>query len=277
MDVLSMALLPELLCSVCDKCLDPPGLIEMCDTGHNICSTCRSKSSLCPKCNYSLFKVVSKPIEYLTRKAKYPCHFHFNGCREMFLIDRIERHERECLHRPHRCPFAATKYKCSWRGHLFSIKDHVIRQHTLLNSEITGKFSTGLEHFGTETAWYETLTLHKQVFLLCSKVTGARLYSCVMFVGPQGREVNYRYTIRIDRSDSETGSVSETHVTFNYLNDDQEIFRTGNCFAVDTAYVKKCLDINGELHMQIEVRHDSGQPCGVPSGAMSILPQNLAE
>jgi hypothetical protein len=115
------------------------------------------------------------------------------------------------------------------------------------------------------------VTLHKQVFLLCSQVTGERLYSCVMFVGPQGREVNYRYTIRIDRSDSETGSLSETHGTFNYLNDTHEIFRTGNCFTVDTTYVKNCLDQNGELHLQIEVRHNSGQPCGVPSGAASIL------
>jgi len=271
MDVLSMALLPELLCSACDKCLEPRGLIDMCDNGHNICCACRSISSLCPKCNYSLLKVVSKPIEHLTRKARYPCQFHINGCREVFLIDRIERHERECLHRPYRCPFAATKYKCSWQGHLFRIRGHVIRHHTLLNREITGKFSTSLEHFGNETAWYETVTLHKQVFLLCSQVMGERLYCCVMFAGPQGREVNYRYTIRIDRSDSETGGVSETHGTFNYLNDTSEIFRTGNCFTVDTTYVKNCLDENSELHLQIEVHHNSGQPCGVPSGAASIL------
>jgi hypothetical protein len=115
------------------------------------------------------------------------------------------------------------------------------------------------------------VTLHKQVFLLCSEVTDERLYSCVMFVGPQGRELNYRYAIRIDRSDSETGSGSETHGTFNYLNDTHEIFRTGNCFTVDTTYVKKCLGENSELHLQIEVCHNSGQPCGVPSGAVSIL------
>jgi len=266
-----MVLLPELLCSACGKCLEPPVLIEMCDKGHNVCRICRSKSSLCPKCNYSLIKVVSKPIEHLTRKARYPCQFRINGCREVFLIDRIEHHERECLHRPHRCPFAATKYKCSWLGHLFRIKDHVIRHHTLLNREITGKFSTGLEHFGTETAWCETLTLHKQVFLLYSKVTVERLCSCVMFVGPQGREINYRYTIGIDRSDSETGSLSETHGTFNYLKGTHEIFRTGNCFTVDTTFVKKCLDENSELQLQIEVFHNGGQPCGVPAGAMSIL------
>lgn len=271
MDVLSMALLPELLCSACDSFLQAPGIIEMCDAGHNICSTCLSKSSLCPKCNYSLFKSVSKPIEHLTRKARYPCQFHINGCREVFLIDRIEHHEEECLHRPHRCPFAATKYKCTWRGHLFRIREHVIRHHTLLNREITGKFSTGLEHFETETAWYETLTLHKQVFLLSSQVTGERLYSCVQFVGPQGREFNYRYTIRIDRSDSETGSVSETHGTFNYLNDTHEIFRTRNCFTVDTTYAKNSLDVNRELQLQIEVCHNSDRPCGVPSGVMSIL------
>jgi hypothetical protein len=121
------------------------------------------------------------------------------------------------------------------------------------------------------------VTLRKQVFLLCSQVTGERLYSCVMFVGPQGREVNYRYTIRIDRRDSEASSLSETHGTFNYLNDTREIFRTGNCFTVDTAYVENCPDVNSELQLQIEVCHNSGQPCGVPSGATSILQRILAE
>ena len=266
-----MSLLPELLCSACDKYLETPGLIQICDTGHNICNTCSSKATRCPKCNYSLFKVVTKPMEHLTRIARYPCQFYPNGCREVFLIDRIEHHEMECLHRPHRCPFAATKYKCRWRGHLFRIEDHVLRQHTLLNREVTGKFGTSLENFSTDTAWYETMILHKQVFLLCSKVLGEYFHSCVVFVGPQHREVNYRYTIRMDESDSETGSVSETHGTLNYLSDVDDIFRTRNCFTVDTRCVKKCLGMMDELKLQVEIWHNSDEPRKLTPAATSTL------
>ncbi|GFG39710.1 hypothetical protein Cfor_11115 [Coptotermes formosanus] len=269
MDVLSMTLLPELLCSACHKCLEPPGLIQMCDCGHSICGTCSSTSSRCRECNCSLFEVVNKPIEHLTRKARYPCQFHTNGCREVFVIDRIRHHEKECLHRPHRCPFAVTKYKCTWRGHLFRIRDHVMRQHTSLNREVTGKFSTSLENFGTETTWYETVTLHKQVFLVCAEVTRDRFHTCVLFVGPQGREVNYRYSIRIDQSDSETGSASGTHGTFNYLTDTHEIFRTGNCFTVDTKYMKKCLNMKSEVQLQFEICRNSDWPRAVTPVAMS--------
>jgi hypothetical protein len=134
---------------------------------------------------------------------------------------------------------------------------------------VSENFITSLENFGTDIAWYETAILHKQVFLLCSEVAGDRFYSCVLFVGPQGREINYRYTIRIDQIDSETGSVSETHGTFNYTNDIHEIFRTGNCFTVDIKYVKKCHEMKKEVHLQVEICHNSDRPLAVTSVAMS--------
>jgi hypothetical protein len=170
----------------------------------------------------------------------------------VFRLDRIDYHEKECLHRPHRCPFAVAQFKCNWRGHLFSIRNHVLIRHTLSNSEVTRQFEATLEKFGTNTAWYETFILQRQVFFLCSRLTSNCFYSCLLFVGPQGRERNYNYTITIKTKDS-TRSVSASHGTLSYLNDTDEIYRTGNCFAVGTGFVKKCLGMKGELQLQIEI------------------------
>jgi hypothetical protein len=176
----------------------------------------------------------------------------------MFLLDRIGPHEEKSLRRPHRCPFAVTALKCTWQGYLFNIKSHVMIRHTLLNHEVKGEeFKTSLEEFGTNTSWHETAILHEQVFFLCSRLVGIFFYSCLLFVGPQGRECNYSYTIRIETTDSQEVR-SACQETLMYLTDIDEIFKTGNCFVVNKEFVKKCLDMKGELQLQVKIcRNDN--------------------
>jgi hypothetical protein len=117
---------------------------------------------------------------------------------------------------------------------------------------VKGKFIAILGKFGTSTAWCETVMTYRQVFLLRSKMNGNCFYSFLSFVGPEGREGNYSYRIRIETKDS-TESVSACHGTLSYLKNTDEILKSGNCFTVGTEFVNKCVDVNDELELQIEI------------------------
>ncbi|KMZ00129.1 probable E3 ubiquitin-protein ligase sinah [Drosophila simulans] len=118
-------LMALLECPVCFGYIMPP--IMQCPRGHLICSTCRSKLTICPVCRVFMTNIRSLAMEKVASKLVFPCkHSHF-GCRaRLSYAEKIE-HEEDCDCRPYFCPYPDDK--CSWQGPLRDVYQHLMNSH----------------------------------------------------------------------------------------------------------------------------------------------------
>jgi hypothetical protein len=136
---LDWGLLRELECPVCSGYMASP--IRMCENGHNICSGCIYRLSVCPSCRGMFINVRNITLEKLAATAVYPCKNRGAGCEETFTADNRDSHRAVCLFRSRECP--STKLfgvDSPWTGTLSDIAVHILAEHVSETVEVSAHF-----------------------------------------------------------------------------------------------------------------------------------------
>lgn len=112
----------------CPVCMDyalPP--ILQCQSGHIVCTACRSKLSSCPTCRGNLDNIRNLAMEKLASSVLFPCKYSTSGCPEAFHYTSKADHEVVCEYRPYDCPCPGAS--CKWLGELEQVMPHLIHHH----------------------------------------------------------------------------------------------------------------------------------------------------
>jgi E3 ubiquitin-protein ligase SIAH1 len=254
MENLTSDLLLELECPVCMEYMLPP--IALCQNGHNICSSCKSKLDSCPTCRTGFTDVRNLSLENMCRKVKLPCKYTRDGCSEVLPmdIDIITKHQSECRFRIYTCPFLIASIECPWTGIITDIKDHIKSEHNEASDarDVLGIHNARLPNFETSSAWCQALFTMNEVFFRLSKVIDGFLYCCVLYVGPKVKASMYNYILTI-RNNEGKGSVCAVNETVEYRSDVSEIIRNGNCAVFHCEFAKTCINENDELVLEEEI------------------------
>lgn len=101
-------------CPVCFDYVLPP--ILQCQSGHLVCSSCRSKLTCCPTCRGSLGNIRNLAMEKVASNVKFPCKHSSYGCTASVVYTEKGDHEEGCEYRPYACPCPGAS--CKWQGAL---------------------------------------------------------------------------------------------------------------------------------------------------------------
>jgi hypothetical protein len=137
---LDWGLLRELECSVCSEYMASP--ISMCENGHNICSGCIYRLSVCPTCRGMFIKVRNITLENIAATAVYPCNYREAGCELTFTADNRDSHLAVCFFRSRARP--STKLSgvdSPWTGTLSDIAFHILAEHVSETIEVSAHFT----------------------------------------------------------------------------------------------------------------------------------------
>jgi E3 ubiquitin-protein ligase SIAH1 len=252
MDDLSRDLLRELECPVCMEYMLPP--ITLCQNGHNICNSCKSKLDSCPTCRTQFTDIKNLSLESMCRRVKFPCKYTETGCSEILPMDSITTHQSECPYGNYVCPFVIASLECPWTGFITDMKQHIKSVHNEASDsrDVLGIHNARLPKFETSSAWCQALFTMNEVFFRLSKVVDGFLYCCVFYVGPKDKASMYSYRLTVNSNEGK-GSVSARHETLEYRRDVNEIIRNGNCAVFHCEFAKTCMNEKDELVLEEEI------------------------
>lgn len=112
-------------CPVCFDYVLPP--ILQCQSGHLVCSSCRSKLTCCPTCRGSLGNIRNLAMEKVASNVKFPCKHSNHGCIASLVYTEKPDHEDGCEFRPYLCPCPGAS--CKWQGSLDLVMPHLTMSH----------------------------------------------------------------------------------------------------------------------------------------------------
>jgi len=252
MDNISNDLLLELECPVCMDYMLPP--ITMCESGHNICNSCKASMDNCPSCRGKFTDIKNLSLEKMCWKVQFPCKHAKNGCKDVLPLDAITKHQTECPYELYKCPFSCTGLECSWEGFIADMENHIRSKHVEANDtrDVHGTHKVRLPKFETASAWCQALFTMKEVFFRLSYVQDGFLYCCVFYVGPKDKAPNYSYRLTIENTEGK-GSVSSCHQTTGYKCDIDETIQKGNCAVFHLGFAKTCVNEENELVIEEEI------------------------
>ncbi|KAK9891010.1 hypothetical protein WA026_013343 [Henosepilachna vigintioctopunctata] len=124
--VLNMKVMHELECPVCAELMASP--IYICETGHNVCSTCNMKVNECPICRSSMLGGRNFTLEKLSTIVTGPCINRSSGCSYVAPISKVKAHERNCFLAKRDCILNT----CKWNGRILEIPEHLEEEHSFL-------------------------------------------------------------------------------------------------------------------------------------------------
>lgn len=229
--------LKELECPVCMEYMLPP--IRLCENGHNICKNCLPKMQSCPTCRGNFIQARNVALENLATS-------HQENLPE---TNRL------------RCPFAAiSRVKCSWKGVLHEIKNHVTERHRDECVAANGErpFVMKLANF-TSTKYYIKrnhyrriiMTMDELFYIVC-KIEGTHLCCVVMYIGPEEKTSNFRYRFTILK-DGGKEIISLCSAVRNYMIKLDHILELGLCVKLDYRTAWNFLDSRNTLVFEIEI------------------------
>lgn len=112
-------------CPVCYDYALPP--IRQCQSGHLICSSCRSRVTECPTCRGPLGNIRNLAMEKVALTVKFPCKHSNLGCALTLGYTEKREHEASCDFRPLPCPCPGLE--CTWQGSVKQVMRHLRRSH----------------------------------------------------------------------------------------------------------------------------------------------------
>eukprot|EP00092_Neocalanus_flemingeri_P029653 GFUD01032199.1.p1 GENE.GFUD01032199.1~~GFUD01032199.1.p1 ORF type:complete len:446 (+),score=104.74 GFUD01032199.1:53-1390(+) len=112
----------------CPVCMEIPrgGPVYVCPNGHFVCKECKSWS--CPTCRVDMEDGKSLLAVMVIENIEHRCKFVY--CEEHFALDKIDGHEKICIHRTVSCP----KDFCQEKIALSKLLDHLGRQPCSTNA-----------------------------------------------------------------------------------------------------------------------------------------------
>jgi hypothetical protein len=246
-------LLKELECPVCLEYMTSS--IKMCENGHNICDSCRSRISTCPTCKGEFIKGRNITLERIAAAAIYPCKNREAGCEQTFTVDEISSHESECFYQSRECPFRKlSDVDCPWTGALSIIGRHVRSDHGNETGEHSGAFEVTLNNFNTAQRYYKAIFTWGKLFYLVWETTYSTFYFSVFLVGQNNEAEDFLYDFKICKKRE---NISITGKCRSYLEAKSEVLKPGECVTLHYRTVEKHLRQNSELLCEIEIRKKS--------------------
>jgi hypothetical protein len=252
MDTLSEDFLKELECPVCMEYMVPP--IRMCQSGHNICSTCRPKLRECPTCRQPFLTVRNKALENLSLLAKFQCPYRSYGCQLVFGQEEITKHKVLCLYRPYNCPLSkAEGIMCEWSGIRDDMKDHLHTQHRNRLTEIEFLKEVLIRKYKREMKYSRVIIACGEIFYQQFQVRDNVFYFVIQHVGPEEYDSKFQYNFTIT-SPEHAESVSFSFVAQSYTVDIDAIHRSGQCVKLFFDTVKNFLKENNNFKFEFYIR-----------------------
>lgn len=186
-------LLSVLECPVCFEYVSPP--ILQCREGHLVCSGCRARLDLCPKCRQPFVDIRARALEQVAEVVPYPCYN--NGCGALLPLSERQAHEVVCPYRQYPC----TVEPCSWLGKRSSLPQHMMQHHpanlvSVSNHEVS---LTLTQHVNEE----KTFLMHcfDELFHCVMGVDCQQdiFVGLVMYLGPREKAAEFEFELKFKR------------------------------------------------------------------------------
>jgi len=227
----------------------------MCDNGHNICNSCRSKMSKCPSCQGAFIKGRNITLEKVAAIAKYPCKYREDGCKKILRKDNISYHDLACFYQSRECPFRKlSDVNCRWSGALTVIEGHVKSDHFDKTSEHSGAFEVKLQNFNSSRRFCKAIFTLGKLFYLAWEITNHTFYFAVFCIGHTDEAERFMYDFKIGK---QRESISITGTCRSYTEAKGDVLRPGECVTLHYRTVKKYVSQNKDLSCEIEIRQKS--------------------
>lgn len=194
-DSIEEDILNDLECPVCLEFMVPP--IYQCETGHSVCSTCKSKINECPSCKRCYRDTRNFHLEKITNRIKYYCKYRDYDCTFVASAQDIKQHEMECKFGPYSCPLH-DHTACGWKGRLTDIMEHVRHSHedNMLELEVvTVPYEEADFNSSDEDCF--VMQASGEIFRLLYKYENNLFRWAVELVGPAAEAENFMFILDI--------------------------------------------------------------------------------
>lgn len=248
-----LLVLKELECPVCFEYMKPP--VTVCQSGHNICFSCKPKMHQCPTCRQEFLQTRNLSLENLSRHVMFPCTNRRAGCPEVLVLNLILQHQDVCPFASYRCPFAKISNAfCAHYSPLQLLKTHVLRDHKGNSLEIYGggKFYGHLSPLTQTANMSKALLVFGELFYVVWKVIEGEFYCTVMYVGPKCNSSRYCFRFTLTAI-NKIETISTCMITKSYFEDLDQILKPGNCLAVHYHTIEKFFADENKLPFHLEI------------------------
>jgi len=246
-------LLKELECPICMEYM--VSAINMCENGHNMCNSCRSKMSICPSCQGEFIKGRNITLERVAARTMYPCKYREAGCKRALKKDNVSYHNIACFYQSRECPFRKlSDVNCPWTGALTDIETHVRSAHVDQKAEHSGPFEVKLQNFNKARRFCKAIFTLGKLFYLVWETTHSTFYFAVFCIGLKDEAARFTYDFIIGK---QRDNISVTDTCRSYLEAKGEVLRPGDCVTLHYRTVQKYVNQNTDLLCEIEIRKKS--------------------
>jgi E3 ubiquitin-protein ligase SIAH1 len=239
--------LEQLECPVCMEFMLPP--ITLCDNGHNICSSCKEKVHKCPTCRKPLLDTRNKALEKLATRIECPCMNKLYGCTLTFPIALIREHQDVCEYNPLACPLQEQVH-CSWKGSFQEVKNHVIEEHKVWATNMSGMTEFYIKNFNENIAHVYMFLLNDDIFHQRFEVIDRTVYYVIRYIGTSEKASEFKYQFKLITGSNE---ISVCNVVSSYSVDVQEVYNSGNCVKLYYDTLERFMDENSNLKFFVEI------------------------
>jgi E3 ubiquitin-protein ligase SIAH1 len=202
----------------------------------------RERVTCCPTCRAEFSEIRNVALENIARRLQYPCVNRQSGCRELFSVEHIAKHQADCVYGKITCPLTII-YGCSWKGLKNSLKKHVEEAHSEVVTD-EPKFTSPLlstaglivSHFG-------------ELFMYQKQKKHGRYYAAIQLIGTSSEASKYKCEFTL-RAANGIEQISKTFLVHGYSGDWETIFNSGKCLKIDEDTVKHFVEDN-ELKLSV--------------------------
>ncbi|KAF0295642.1 E3 ubiquitin-protein ligase SIAH1 [Amphibalanus amphitrite] len=188
-------------CPVCYDYVLPP--ILQCQSGHLVCSSCRSKLTCCPTCRGTLGNIRNLAMEKVATTVMFPCKYVSSGCSVLLLHTEKANHEEACECRPYQCPCPGAS--CKWQGSLDQVMNHLTMAHksiTTLQGEDIVFLATDINLPGA-VDWVMMQSCYNHHFMLVlekqEKYDGhQQFFAIVQLIGSRKQAESFAYRLELN-------------------------------------------------------------------------------
>jgi hypothetical protein len=245
--------LNQLECPVCLEYM--ASTIKMCENGHNVCNSCRSRVLSCPTCKGRFIDVRNIALENIAAAIVYPCWNSQSGCTETFTLDGRTKHQLVCLYESRECPFRKlSDGDCSWTGALFDIAAHVRIEHDSETTEAEGHFKVKLLDVSKDRRYGQAVFILGELFYLAWDYEDNCVLSFAVFhFGHKSESEVFKYGIKTGSSDGYVAMCRKCH---SYLEGGVTDWQLRNCVRLHYDTIRQYLSESGDLLCEIEIRKE---------------------
>jgi hypothetical protein len=148
--------------------------------------------------------------------------------------------------------FQIPELKCSWRGNLADLKEHITTVHSEWSLEPRGSFTTDLVDIKPSRRYSYIIFAYDEIFYKHFSVKNGNFWGVLQYIGPKENAAKFRYKIVFDSND-DSGSITVCHVTRSFEESMDDIRGTGKCIKLHYDVVKNFVNAKNNLKFHMEI------------------------